>query len=92
MDITFTAKDFVMTEAIKEYAEKKAQRIEKHSENIMYLHLTFSKTREDFEVAAKFQIPRIQASYAVEKTNDMYKTIDRLVDKIIAIINKEKDR
>ena len=92
MNITFTAKDFEMTDAIREYAEKKAQRICKHAENIMYLDLTFSKTREECEVSAKFQIRNVQHSYAVEKTTDMYKTIDRLVDKIIHIIHKDKDR
>jgi putative sigma-54 modulation protein len=92
MNITFTATNIPMTDAMKAYAEKKAERIKKHSEDIMHLHFTFSKTRDDCIVSAQFKIPKVNQTHAKETSQDMYKTIDLLVDKILHIIEKEKNR
>ncbi len=92
MNINFTATNIPMTDAIKAYAEKKAERIKKHSHDIMHLDFTFSKTREEFTVSAQFKIPNGNQTYAKETSHDMYKAIDLLVDKVLHIIEKEKNR
>lgn len=91
MNITISGKDLKATEAIKEYAEKKMERLVKYFGEEFDVNLTIKteKTEQiaDISVRAKTDIYR-----AVTAHKDLYASIDKDVDILEGQIRKSKTR
>lgn len=91
MNITISGKDLKATEAIKEYAEEKFERLEKYFGEDFDVALTIGTQRE--EQIAEVSVKAKSDTYrAVTAHKDLYASIDKDVDIIEGQIRKAKTR
>lgn len=91
MNITITGKDVKATEAIKDYVEKKMERVEKYFDGDIEVTVTIraEKTEQIAEMSVKVR----QDTYrAVTAHRDMYASIDKDIDILEGQIRKWKTR
>ena len=82
MLINISGQKFEVTPAIKEYAEEKIQKLNKHFKNITQVHLVLSVEKGiHHKIKAELHLAggTIEAS---ADTNDMYASIDAIKDKL----------
>jgi putative sigma-54 modulation protein len=89
--IIFSGKHIEVTEALKEYAKTKLNKLEKFFDHIQETHVTESIVRGQHivEVTMRADSKVIRAE---EKSGDMYQSIDLVVDKLERQLTKYKDR
>lgn len=91
MDISFTFRDFEATEGLKEHALKKFEKINKYLIKPVASHIILSK--DGFLHKAEISIAEKGIRYVgIDKTNDMYLSIDGAVEKLIHQLKKHKER
>lgn len=91
MNITITGKDLKATDAIKDYVEKKMERVEKYFDGDIEVNVTI-KT-EKSEQIAEMGVKVKQDTYrAVTSHRDMYASIDKDIDILEGQIRKWKTR
>ena len=91
VNIKITGKDVVATEAIKDYVEKKMDRIERYFDGDVEVGVTI-KT-EKTEQIAEMNVKVKQDTYrAVTSHKDMYASIDKNIDILEGQIRKVKTR
>ncbi len=91
MNITITGKDVKATEAIRDYVEKKMERVEKYFDGDIEVAVTIKaeKTQQIAEMSVKVK----QDTYrAVTAHKDMYASIDKDIDILEGQIRKWKTR
>lgn len=91
MNITITGKDVKATEAIRDYVEKKMERVEKYFDGDMEVSVTIKaeKTEQIAEMSVKVK----QDTYrAVTAHRDMYASIDKDIDILEGQIRKMKTK
>ena len=91
MNITITGKDVKATEAIKDYVEKKMERVSKYFEGDVDVAVTIKsqKTEQIAEMSVKVK----QDTYrAVTSHKDLYASIDKDIDILEGQIRKWKTR
>lgn len=91
MNITITGKDVKATEAIRDYTQKKMERIEKYFDGDIDVTVTIraEKTEQIAEMSVKVK----QDTYrAVTSHRDMYASIDKDIDILEGQIRKWKTR
>lgn len=91
MKIVFKGKHIEVTDAIRNYMEKKLSKIERHFDHILEVIVTLSieKNRQIVEVTLQANKAFIRAE---EETDDMYTSIDKVVDKLERQILKYKEK
>jgi len=91
MEITIVSKQLEVTPSLREYVEKKLQRLERFFDHIQDIRVTESivKDQHIIEVTMKAGQSIIRAE---ERTNDMYTSIDKVVDKLEIQLKKYKGR
>ncbi|MBI3600776.1 MAG: ribosome-associated translation inhibitor RaiA [Nitrospinae bacterium] len=91
MQITVTGRNIEMTDALKKYAEEKVQRVKKYIHTTIDAHviLAVEKFRQKAEVTINVNGFKI---YGEEETEDMYSSIDKVMDKIERQVRKHKER
>ena len=91
MRIKVSGKNFDVTEAIRERVEKKLSKFEKYFTPITEAHATLSveKDRHIIEVTIPFNGVMLRGE---EATDDMYVSIDNVVEKLERQIRKQKTR
>lgn len=89
MRITFTARHYKAPERLKEYAENKVQDLKKYYDGIIEVEiiLDYEKQTQVAEIAAKVHGQRL---FALEKSEDIYKSIDLAVTKLERQVKKYK--
>ncbi len=91
MNITITGKDVKATEAIRDYVEKKMERIEKYFDGEIEVFVTIRTERA--EQIAEMSVKVKQDTYrAVTSHKDMYASIDKDIDILEGQIRKWKTR
>lgn len=91
MNITISGKDLKATEAIKDYAEEKFERLEKYFGEDFDVTLTIRTERE--EQIAEVSVKAKSDTYrAVTAHKDLYASIDKDVDIVEGQIRKTKTR
>ncbi len=91
MNITITGKEVKATEAIRDYVEKKMERIEKYFDGDIDVIVTIKTERE--EQIAEISVKVKQDTYrAVTSHKDMYASIDKDMDILEGQIRKWKTR
>jgi len=91
MEITIVSKQLEVTPSLREYVEKKLQKLNRFFDHIQDIRVTESivKDQHIIEVTIKAGHSLIRAE---ERTNDMYTSIDKVVDKLEVQLKKYKGR
>ncbi len=91
MKIIFKGKNIEVTEALRNYVEKRLSKIERYLDHILEVIVTLSveKSRQIVEVTLQTNGALIRAE---EETNDMYTSIDKVTDKLVKQIKKYKEK
>jgi putative sigma-54 modulation protein len=89
--IQFTGHNIEITSPIRDYVSKKFKKFKRHVDSITSIHviLNVDKLRQIAE--AKLHIPGAEI-YAQTESDDMYKAIDILVDKLVRQLEKRKGK
>jgi putative sigma-54 modulation protein len=89
--IQFTGHNLEITPILRDFIANKFKRLNRHADTITSIHviLNVDKLRQTAE--AKLHIPGSEI-YATSESEDMYKTIDLLVDKLVRQLKKHKDK
>ena len=92
MELAITFRNLDSTEAIRDFAEKRFKKVEKHLLDPTSAHITLSvddrhRHRADITVHTKGE-----PLHASEMTEDMYAAINKAMDKVEAAAQKQKDR
>lgn len=91
MDIKITGKDLKATEAIKEYVEKKVERLEKYFGENFEVNLTI-KCEKNEQIADVFVNTDGEKYKAVTAHKDLYAAIDKDIDILEGQIRKMKTK
>ncbi|NLM20256.1 MAG: ribosome-associated translation inhibitor RaiA [Peptococcaceae bacterium] len=91
MNINVRGKQFKVTEALREYAEKRVGKLAKYSDDFTEVLVTLSveKERQRVEVTAPLNGFILRGE---EETEDMYSSIDLVVDKLERQMEKYRKR
>jgi putative sigma-54 modulation protein len=91
MEITIRSKNFPVSPAVKSYAEEKLQKLEKYSSKIIEAHvmMTLQRYRHIAEIVLRVNGGDITGR---AESNDMFASIDTVVDKLERMLNKRKDK
>lgn len=91
MQVSVTARKMDMTPALKSYVEQKILKITKHLERVIDAHIVLSveKYRHKVEVTLNANGHIIRGE---EVTDDMYSSIDQVMDKLDAQLKKHKSK
>lgn len=90
MNIKITGKDLKTTDAIKDYVEKKMERIQKYFDDF---EVSVTIKTEGNEQIAEMQVSANQGTYrAVSDTKDLYASIDKDIDILEGQIRKMKTK
>ena len=91
MQITTTFRHMEQSDALKTYVEEKLERVKKYIDEpiVAQSYLTVEKIRHIAEITLTAKGVTIKAS---EATNDMYASIDAVVDKIERQLRRYKER
>lgn len=91
MILDITGKSIDVTPAIREFAEKKVEKLNKFFEQDTIVHVTFSAKKEKQEVDIRVEYKGI-TFLAEEDTYDVYAGIDLAIDKLLGQIRKQKTK
>ncbi len=91
MQLQLTGHHLEITPAIREYIEKKLQKIHSLGDRITHIHITLEKEKVEHVVQANISLPGSQI-HIESKSEDMYASIDRLIDKIMRQLKKYRDK
>ena len=80
-----------ITPIMHDFINKKFARVQKHFNNITNIHLYLSVDKLVQKAEATIHVPGPEI-YASAESEDMYKTIDLLTDKIIRQLEKYKGK
>ena len=96
MQINIQAKGTELTAALKEYAEKKLQKFEHFFSNIQKVDIELEVDKIKEEAERQMAKVTVFASgtilHATEATENMYSSIDLIIDKIDTQIKKYKEK
>ena len=91
MNIKITGKDLKATEAIKDYTEKKLERIQKYFEEDFDVNVTI-RTEKNMQIAEMHVITKANTYRAVTEHKDLYASIDKDIDILEGQIRKAKTK
>jgi putative sigma-54 modulation protein len=91
MKIIFKGKHIEVTDAMRNYIEKRLNKIERHFDHILEVIVTLSVEKNRQIVEATLQARRALIR-AEEETDDMYTSIDKVADKLERQIQKYKEK
>lgn len=91
LPIQITGHDVEITEALHDFTTKKFEKLQKHSEHITSVHVFLTVDKLDQKAEATVHIPGHEV-FAHANSEDMYKTIDLLMDKLIRQLDKHKGK
>lgn len=91
MQIFLTGRNLEVTEALRRYAEEKVGRLQKYLEKITSAHIVLSvqKYRQIAEVTLRVRDLTIRGE---ESTNDLYSSIDLVVEKVERQLQRYKGK
>jgi putative sigma-54 modulation protein len=91
MEIHFTTQHIELTPALKAFTEEKMARLNHRDPNIEKVNITLRI--ENITHIAEGSLRSSNTDiHAIAKSNDMYETIDVLVDKLLTQITKHKEK
>ena len=91
MNIKITGKELKATDAIKDYVEKKLERIQKYFEDDFDVNVTI-RTEKNVQIAEMHVITKANTYRAVTEHSDLYASIDKDIDILEGQIRKAKTK
>lgn len=91
MKIKITGRHIDVSESLKDYAEKKISKLEKHFQQLIDIHLILYKEKLDRVAELIISGDSVQF-HAREKAADLYSALDLLVDKMESQIARFKEK
>lgn len=91
LQINFTGHNVDVTPALKSYAEEKFNKLERHFDKITSIHVVFSIEKLSQLAEATVMIAKGEL-HAGSESEDMYASIDSLVDKLDRQLIKHKEK
>ncbi len=91
MNITYTGHSLEVTPALKEFTLQKFNKLQRHSEKISNIHVTFDIENIEQVVEASLIIKGMEL-HAKASSADMYSAIDALIDKLDKQLIKFKEK
>lgn len=91
MNIIVNAKHTTLTDAIRDYSEKKIQRIAKYFDDNMDVHVNLN-VEKNMHIAEIFVNVKGMFLKGIERSEDMYASIDMAADKIERQVVKYKEK
>ena len=80
-----------ITSTLSEFVDKKFARVRKHSLQITKIHIFFNVNKYTQKAEATIHVPGCEI-FASAESEDMYKTINLLVDKVVRQLDKHKGK
>ncbi|ARG98197.1 ribosome hibernation-promoting factor, HPF/YfiA family [Legionella micdadei] len=91
MQINFTGHNIEITPALRSYAEDKLNKLEKHFDKITSIHVIFDVQKLNQIVEASIMVAKGEL-HARSESEDMYASIDALIDKLDRQLIKHKEK
>ena len=91
MKVEFTGKNIKVTDALKTKLLEKLKHIESHLDHIISAHVIFKIDNITQIVEVQLHVPG-KDIFAEASSEDMYKSIDLVKDKLMTQINKYKQK
>ena len=91
MQLHFTGRNVEITPALKKFTTEKFERLEKRLDDTTIIHLVFHVEHVKHTAEATLHLHAAEL-HASADADDMYTAIDLLIDKLIAQINKHKEK
>ena len=91
MQIQMTGHGIEVSPALRELTEKKLRRVQHHNDRITSIRITFHVNKIRQIANAQVNVPG-NIINANAESDDMYKTVDLLVNKIVAQLAKYKEK
>jgi len=92
MQIVVKGKNMDVTEALKSYAEKRLSKIARYFDHVISADVTLSTERSWHIVEVTVHANNGHLLRGEERTNDMYGSIDQVVDKLESQIKRQKGK
>lgn len=91
MQINFTGRNIEVTDALRTFTEDKFSRLERHSDRITQIEVTYDveKLRQIAKATIFISGDTLHAS---SESEDMYSSIDALIDKLDRQLIKHKEK
>lgn len=89
--IQLTGHHVEITQTIRDFVKDKFDRLKKHNEVITSIHVVLSVDKLRQMAEAKLHVPHAEV-FATAESEDMYKTIDILVDKLVRQLEKHRGK
>lgn len=91
MQINTTGHHVELTEALSEYVHTKFEKLERHFDNITNVQVTLSVEKQRQQAEADLHVAGGQI-FAANENDNMYASIDGLIDKLDRQIIKHKEK
>lgn len=91
MQLNVTGRQLEITSSLRNYVESKIQRLEKHYDNITQAHVILEVDKLRHKAEANIHLSGCDI-FAESEANDMYASIDAMVDKLIRQVQKHKEK
>ena len=91
MQVSITGHHIDVTESLKVHVEEKMAKIKRHFDNVMDVHVILTVEKLEQKAEATVQISGAKI-FAEDIQEDMYKSIDHMVDKLDRQIIKHKEK
>ncbi|MCK4871506.1 MAG: ribosome-associated translation inhibitor RaiA [Phycisphaerales bacterium] len=92
MRIDVSARHMELTDAIGEYADRKAQRLTKYFDRIQLIEIILDQDDREFVAETQVHVEHHEPFMAKTSGMDIYGCIDDVLDKAVRQISEYKDR
>lgn len=91
MDVRISGKNIEITDAIRDYVEKRLNRLDKYLSKVVDAHVTLYVEKIEHVAVVTIQKSRLTV-HGEERGEDLYACIDKVVDKLVTQLRRHKDR
>ena len=91
MNLQITGRHLEITDAIREFINEKLTRLERHFDHITDIHVIIDVIKDTHIAEAKINLAGTEI-FAASKMNDLYASIDILLDKLDRQVIKYKEK
>lgn len=93
MQLEITGQNIEVTQALRAYISEKAERIERHFDNLISAHFVLHLEKLEHKAEATISVGgRTNPIHADAIAEDMYAAIDALIDKLDRQVRRHKDK
>lgn len=89
--INFTGHHIEITPALRDFTSSKFHKLLRHTDKITSIHVTFTVEKLNQIAEATLHVPGDEI-YASSKSEDMYSSIDKLIEKLNKQLTKYKEK